>query len=320
MWDVDQLAEIPVIADRLQAQGDPLGEWLAVRVRVDAGGLARPERQILRSRARALRGRLGSRLVLADDPALGRPHVVRERGLIADIQLARATPDRLAALLGRPDAPFVLRLQLRGDANRLRACVALLLGDDASRLGRTPISLRQLELEPEPEGTGEQLFTELSERRDALGTRLISLFTLGVDARVIPLPFASAALDRGEQPWTPTRRADLGRALASAEPNDRRRALERLHEHGRDAGQLGAALLRIIEHEGEPSVRAAAFEVVAGLGSLAHPIIAVAADFARGREDPQLQAWLQAVRSQFDANSEPAYERGPQPGEKPRAS
>ncbi|WP_181234314.1 hypothetical protein [Enhygromyxa salina] len=36
-----------MIADRLQGQGDPLGEWLAVRWGLDAGGVARSERQQL---------------------------------------------------------------------------------------------------------------------------------------------------------------------------------------------------------------------------------------------------------------------------------
>ena len=138
MWDPEQLAEIPVIVDRLQAAGDPLGEWLAIRLRLEARDEVSPlsgaERRELRRRARALRDELGPRLILADDPRLGRPHAIRERGLLVDVSFAAASPDRLAELFARPDAGFVLRLRLRGDASGLLGCLELLL---ASRSGST---------------------------------------------------------------------------------------------------------------------------------------------------------------------------------------
>lgn len=108
---------------------------------LDAPELPDGERQALRKRGRCLREELGPRLVLAEDPRLGGPYAMRVLGLLADVGFDKVTPDRLAALLVRPDAPFLLRLRLRGDAADLRNCVELLL-ESPSRS-----SLRHLILE-----------------------------------------------------------------------------------------------------------------------------------------------------------------------------
>ncbi|PRQ05852.1 hypothetical protein ENSA5_01720 [Enhygromyxa salina] len=297
MWDPDQLAEIPVIADRLQAEGDLLGEWLAIRMRLDRGGVARPERKTLRRRARALRDRLGPRVILAQDSRLGRPYVVRDHGQIADLSVGQATPERLGLLLDRPDAAFVLRLRLRGEIEALRGCVELLLAPGSSP-GR---SLRELGLElvdagDEPDlGAGRALGAELRERAQGLGEGLPSLFGLDIDGVSLALPFDRVAVG-SDQPWTARRRTALGRALASPEPADRLGALERLLDHGEDAGQLRAPLLAIIERDPEPRVRAAAFAVVPRLGEVAEAIMALSADAARERDDPQLRDWLKLAR------------------------
>lgn len=89
VWDPDQRAEIPVLIDRLLAQGDPLGEWFALHLHLDAGEVARERRKGLRRRLRALREELRGSLALAEDPRFGRPHVIRELGLIADVSLRR---------------------------------------------------------------------------------------------------------------------------------------------------------------------------------------------------------------------------------------
>lgn len=292
VWDPEQLAEIPVIADRLLAAGDPLGEWLAIRVRLDGGRAEQPERRLLRQRARVLREQLGSRLILADDPKLGRPHAVRELGLIADVSFERATPGRLAELLVRPDAPFLLRLQLRGDIDALQGCMELLLE-------RERVSLRQLLLEV-VDGTGEADAESGELLLRALGDSAIavcmpSLFSVEVNRRSLALEFDMTQLD-GPGTWNPRRRAALGRALASLDPSIRKRALLQLREHGVAAGSLRAKLLAIIEHDPQPEVRAAALGVVTRLGALAPAMLALLNDVARERDDPQLREWLELAR------------------------
>jgi hypothetical protein len=303
MWDPEQLAEIPVIADRLQAAGDPLGEWLAIRLRLEGGPVPRPERRLLRRRARELREELGPRLVLADNPGLGRPHAVRELGLLADLSFTEATPGRLAELCARPDAPFILRLQLRGELDALGGCLELLLDREARGRGpgHTRTSLRQLGFEV-VDGAGEpnsedRAALQARLRTDAaeIGERLPGLFELRVGGQAVPLPYVREELER-ESAWTAARRATLGRALASPEPEERRRALLRLREHGEHAGQLRALLLAIIEDDDDPRVRAAAFAVVPKLGRLAPAVIAILGDMARERDDPQLREWLSVAR------------------------
>jgi hypothetical protein len=300
VWDPEQLAEIPVIADRLLAAGDPLGEWLAIRMRLDSGMADRPERRLLRQGARALREQLGPRLILADDPELGRPHAIRELGLLADVMFEQATPTRLAALLARPDAPFLLRLQLRGDLDALRDCLLLLLDHDRTGAARgTRASLRQLLLEPideraEPDPvSSEVLFLELDESR--IGERLPSLFTLQVNGRALGLPFDLEVLDESG-PWSSPRRTALGRALGSSITSVRQRALLQLREHGEDAASLRVKLLAIIEHDPQPEVRAAALSVVTRLGALVPVMLALLTDVARERDDPQLREWLRLAR------------------------
>ena len=302
MWDPEQRSEIPVIADRLLAAGDPLGEWLAIRMQLDVGLPQQPERRLLRQRARTLRELLGARLILADDPKLGRLHAVRELGLLADVSFERATPSRLAQVLARPDAPFLLRLQLRGDLDALRDCVELLLERGKSGAARgTRGSLRQLTLEViDPVGehdaeSSEQLEEELSGSGSEIGARMPNLFALDVDRRSPALPFDKKVLDAAD-PWSPGRRAALGRALTSPDAGIRKRALVRLREHGEHAGSLRARLLWIIEHDPQSEVRAAALKVVTKLGALAPVMFALLTDVARERDDSQLREWLRLVR------------------------
>jgi hypothetical protein len=299
VWDAEQLAEIPVIADRLLAAGDPLGEWLAIRMRLDGGHAEPPERRLLRQRARALREQLGSRLILADDPKLGRPHAVRELGLLADVSFDRATPARLAELLARPDAPFLLRLQLRGDIGALQGCIELLLELEPAR-GGTRASMRHLVLEvvdgtgePDAESGGASL-EELGESE--LAVRMPSLFAVEVNRRSLSLPFDIAALEE-HGAWGSSRRTALGRALSSPNASIRSRALVQLREHGEDAGALRAKLLALIEHDPQPEVRAAALGVVTRLGALAPVMLALLTDVARERDDPQLREWLKLART-----------------------
>lgn len=298
MWDPEQLAEIPVIADRLLAAGDPLGEWLAIRMRLDGGRASQPERRSLRQRARALREQLGPRLILADDPKLGRPHAIRELGLLADVSFDRATLGRLAELLARPDAPFLLRLQLRGDIDALQGCLELLLERELPSPG-TRASLRQLLLEvvdssgePDTESSA-ALWRSLGE--SAIAVHMPSLFAVEVNRRVLALPFDMAVLDEPGA-WSSWRRAALGRALASPNASIRKRALLQLREHGEQAGTLRAKLLAIIEHDPQPEVRAAALGVVTRLGALAPAMLALLSDVARERDDPQLREWLKLAR------------------------
>ncbi len=288
MWDPDELAEIPVIVDRLQASGDPLGEWLAIRVRLEARDeVPAVERRALRRRARALREQLGARLILADDPRLGRPHAIRELGLLVDVSLAEAGRERLAELLDRPDAALILRLRLRGDPVALRGCVELLLEP------RRATSLRELALERVGDEGGPDLHAELQARAAELGEALPGLFALHVDARAVALPFAPARAE----PWSRERRTTLGRALAHPNPGLRRAALELLREHGSDANQLRSALLSIIVDDPDPQVRKAAFAVVPRLGPGAPALLALAVDAAADRDDPLLREWLAAARS-----------------------
>jgi hypothetical protein len=300
VWDPEQLAEIPVIADRLLAAGDPLGEWLAIRMRLDAGMAEQPERRLLRQRVRALREQLGPRLTLADDPKLGRPHAIRELGLLADVSFERVTPGRLAELLARPDAPFLLRLELRGEVDALRDCVELLQAREPEpTAGGTRASLRQLVLEVidaqgEPDvASGVDLLQELG--ASEIGDRMPSLFAVEVDRHSLELPFDMAVLD-GPGPWSSRRRAALGRALASSAASVRQRSLLRLREHGEDAGALRVKLLALIESDPQPEVRAAALSVVTRLGALVPTMLALLTDIAHEKDDPQLREWLKLAR------------------------
>jgi hypothetical protein len=296
VWDPEQLAEIPVIADRLLAAGDPLGEWLAIRMRLGTDMAEQPQRKLLRQRARALRDELGQRLTLADDPRLGRLHAIRELGLLADVSLERATASRLAQLLARADAPFLLRLHLRAELDALRECVELL---QALPLPGTRASLRQLVLEvigpnAEPDaGASAALLDDL--RESQLGERMPSLFMVEVDRRSLPLAFDLAVLDE-PGPWSSRRRAALGRALSSPIASIRQRALVRLREHGEDAGALRVKLLAIIEHDPHPEVRAAALGVVTRLGALMPTMLALLSDIAHEQDDPKLREWLRLAR------------------------
>jgi hypothetical protein len=298
VWDPEQLAEIPVIADRLLAAGDPLGEWLAIRMRLDGGRAQQPERRSLRQRARVLREQLGPRLILADDPKLGRPHAVRELGLLADVSFERATPGRLAELLARPDAPFLLRLHLRGDIDALQGCIELLLERELPSTG-TRASLRQLLLEVVDDGgeldaeLGAVLLQELGD--SAIAGRMPSLFAVEVNRRALTLPFDMTVLDEPGA-WSSWRRAALGRALASPNASIRKHALVQLREHGENAGSLRAKLLAIIEHDPQSDVRAAALGVVTRLGALAPAMLALLTDIARERDDPELREWLRLAR------------------------
>jgi hypothetical protein len=296
VWDPEQLAEISVIADRLLAAGDPLGEWLAIRMRLGVSMAEQPERKLLRQRARVLRDQLGPRLTLADDPRLGRLHAVRELGLLADVSIEHATESRLAQLLARPDAPFLLRLQLRGDVEALRECVESL---QARPLPGTRASLRQLVLEvidaraePDAESSAE-LLEDLGDWQ--LGERMPSLFAVEVDHRSLPLAFDLAVLDE-PGPWSSRRRAALGRALSSPVASIRQRALLQLREHGENAGALRVKLLSIIESDPQPEVRAAALSVVTRLGALVPTMLALLSDIAHEKDDPQLREWLRLAR------------------------
>jgi hypothetical protein len=301
VWDPEQRSEIPVIADRLLAAGDPLGEWLAIRMQLDGAMPQQPQRRLLRQRARALREQLAPRLILADDPRLGRVHAVRELGLLADVSFERATPARLSQVLARPDAPFLLRLQLRGEIDALRGCVELLLERGRAGVARgTRGSLRQLTLEPvdgagEPDAQSSDRLADDLANSDEIGARLPSLFALDVDRRSPALPFDAQELD-AVGPWTPKRRAALGRALTSPDARVRKRALVRLREYGELAGSLRAKLLSIIEHDPQSEVRAAALKVVTRLGSLAPVMFALLTDVARERDDSQLREWLRIAR------------------------
>lgn len=289
-----------MIADRLLEAGDPLGEWLAIRMQLDGGQPKQPERRLLRQRARALREVLGPRLILADDPALGRLHAVRELGLLADVSFERATPGRLAQVLARPDAPFLLRLQLRGEVDALRGCVDLLTDRGKSVAPRgTRASLRQLTLEV-IDGVGEsdaeaseQLEKDLADSE--IGIRLPNLFALDIGRRSPPLPFDFSVLEVAG-PWTSGRRTALGRALASPYAWVRHRALLRLREHGEDAGSLRVKLLSIIENDPQSEVRAAALRVVTRLGAMVPVMLALLTDLARERDDSQLREWLKLAR------------------------
>lgn len=290
-----------MIADRLLAAGDPLGEWLAIRMQLDGQPPPPPERRLLRQRARVLRELLGPRLILADDPRLGRVHAVRELGLLADVSFERATPARLAQVLARPDAPFLLRLALRGEADELLGCVELLLERERSGAARgTRASLRQLTLEVidvsgEPDARSSDRVVETLSNSDEIVARLPSLFALDVDRRSPALPFDVTELDQ-TGPWSPRRRAALGRALTSPDALVRKRALVRLREHGEQASSLRAKLLAIIEHDPQSEVRAAALRVVTRLGSLAPVMLALLTDVARERDDSQLREWLKLAR------------------------
>lgn len=288
MWDPEQLEAIAVCIDGLQAAGDPLGEWLAIRERIETGDLAQAERKILRQRARQLRTSLGSRLVLAQDPALAQPHVVRERGWISELGLDAAAPAVLERILARPDASFVLGLRLRGPAAPLEACLELL------RASPVRLSLRRLVLDRGPEGREPfALAQRIAARADALGRELSALFELEVEGQLVGLRPAPVGL--ADPAWSAARRTALGRTLASPDPLRRREALHQLRAHGAEVAQLRTLLLRLIEHDPERRVRAAAFALVPQLGAMSEAMFAVLLDSARRRKDALLLDWLTRI-------------------------
>lgn len=300
MWDPDQLAAIEVEIDRLLLAGEPLGEWLAVRTLLDAGPIAPPERALLRQRAAILREQLGPALVLADDPALGRPAAIRERGLLVDVGFDAATPGRLAALLARPDARFLLRLRLRGDADTLLACTDLLV--DHSK----PKWLRLLDFElpsageldsKDPDAEAEAarvlLIAGLLERRPALLASLDELFGVTVDDQPLHVDVPAPASKR---------RTRLGRALADPNPDHKARALDQLLDSGVDAGQLAkqlrVPLIRLITRDTDPELRQRALRALDRIGPERTSALAMLGEWARDHEDAELREWLDALTAQ----------------------
>ncbi len=296
MWDPEQIATMIVTIDRLQAEGDPLGEWLALRMQLDGARLSPDERRAARRRAAALREQLGSRLILADDPELGRPHVLREHGWIADVAFEPATPARLAALLARIDASMLLRVRLRGELDGLLACLDLLLDRDAAR---HPSRLRMLDFElaeAQPEAHEEahaQLDKLLHARRDELASALPDLFQLLLDDRELPLPLIAGEPDEPGV-WSARERTAIGRALADPRPDLRMRALERLQQPGARPSQLRAPLLRRVTNEPTRRVREQALELIDRLGPARITLLAHLGDWAREHDDVELRRWLRA--------------------------
>jgi hypothetical protein len=288
MWDEDQLAEMAVIIDRLQASGDPFGEWLAIRGRLELeAGVPKSDRRTLRARARSLREQLGPRWSLAGAEPSARVEGIRERGFLVDVSLGEASPERLDALLDRPDAAVLLRLRLRGDPAQVWASVEQLLARArASSRSSSLVSsnLRELAIDVELPAAA------TAELTAALAVELPRLFSWIAGPRAVPLAFAREQLERAE-PWSARRRTTIGRALASGEPRVRRRALEQLATHAEAGNQLRSVLFAIIEGDPDPEVRRAAFAVVPGLGSGAAVILALAID-AASEDDPQLREWL----------------------------
>jgi hypothetical protein len=296
VWDPDQLAAIEVEIDRLLLAGEPLGEWLAVRMRLDAGPLGSEERARLRRRAVMLREQLGPALVLADDPALGRPTAVRERGLLVDVGFDAAAPGRLARLLARADARFLLRLRLRGDTEGLLGCADLLLDRQAAT---RPAWLRMLDFElpsageldgkdpdAEVEAARARLIAGLLDRRDALLLSLDDLFSLTVDDHSLQLDAPPAGGKR---------RTQLGRALANPDPEIKRRALDALLDDGELATALRIPLIRVITREADPDLRQRALRVVDRIGPERTSLIALLGEWARDHEDSELRDWLDGL-------------------------
>jgi hypothetical protein len=298
VWDPDQLAAIEVEIDRLLLAGEPLGEWLAVRTRLDAAPIAQPERALLRGRAAILREQLGPALVLADDPALGRPAAVRERGLLVDVGFDAATPARLAALLARPDARFLLRLRLRGDADTLLDCADQLLDPPAG--SSATAWLRQLDFElpsagdldgkdpdAEAEAARALLIAGLLERRLALLASLDDLFGVTVDDS--PLHFD------GPVPASKPR-TRLGRALTDPNPDHKARALDQLLDAGGESGplakQLRVVLIRLITREADAALRQRALQALDRIGPERTSALALLGEWARDHEDGELRQWL----------------------------
>jgi hypothetical protein len=292
VWDPDQLAAIEVEIDRLLLSGEPLGEWLAVRTRLDAGPLGPEERARLRQRAAILRERLGSALVLADDPALGRPAAVRERGLLVDVGFDAASPGRLASLLARSDARFLLRLRLRGNVSTLLACADLLLDRHATT---RPAWLRMLDFElpsageldgKDPDAEAEaariRLIAGLLDRRHALLDSLGDLFSLTVDDHPLQL----------DTPSSGKRRTVLGRALADPDPDAKRLALDALADDSELAISLRIPLIRLITREADPNLRQLALRVIDRMGPERTSVLALLGEWARDHEDADLREWL----------------------------
>jgi hypothetical protein len=295
VWDPEQLAAIEVEIDRLLLAGEALGEWLAVRMRLDGGPLGSEERARLRRRAATLREQLGSVLVLADDPGLGRPTAVRERGLLVDVGFDAATPGRLARLLARPDARFLLRLRLRGNVEDLLGCADLLLD---RRAHARPAWLRLLDFElpsageldgKDPDAEAEaariRLIAGLLERRGVLLLSLADLFSLTVDDHPLQLDTPEAVGKR---------RTALGRALADPDPEAKRFALDALADDGELATALRVPLLRLITREADPNLRQRALEVVDRIGPERTSLLALLGEWARDHEDTDLREWLDA--------------------------
>lgn len=294
VWDPEQLAAIEVEIDRLQLVGDPLGEWLAIRTRLDAGPLAPAERALLRRRAVTLREALGPALVLAEDPSLGRPAALRERGLLVDLGFDAATPERLAAVFARPDARFVLRLRLRGDAELLLDCA------DALLELRRPAWLRLLEFElpsageldgkdpdAETEAARLRMRAGLLDRQPALLAAFGELFSVTVDDA--PLGFAS-------QPDPTKVRTRIGRALADPDRAGKLRAIELLLDQALSqselVNQLRVPLIRVVTREHEPQLRQRALRALDQLGPERASVFALLGEWARDHEDSELLAWM----------------------------
>ncbi|MFV8755356.1 hypothetical protein ACNOYE_32805 [Nannocystaceae bacterium ST9] len=293
MWDPDQLAAIEVEIDRLLLAGDPLGEWLAIRMRLDSDPIAPEERASLRHRASSLREQLGPALVLADDPALGRPAAIRERGLIVDVGFDAANPGRLAALLARPDARFLLHLRLRGDTDMLLGCADMLTD---RRAATRPAWLRLLDFElpsageldgKDPDAEAEaarlRLIAGLFDRRPALLANLEDLFSLTVDDHPLQLEVGVG------KP-----RTRIGRALGDPDPELKRAALDQLVGQGRLASSLRVPLIRLITREADPELRQRALHVIDAIVGERTTLLTLLGEWARDHEDLDLREWLAA--------------------------
>lgn len=298
MWDADERAEIAVLADRLLARGDPFGEWLALRTRLEAE-LPASERAPLTRRVRALRAQLGSSLSLSDPRAEGeRLRALRDGGLISDLWVSGATPGRLGELLSRPDAGFLLRLGVGARPRALRGCVELL----ASPSARTA-SLRRIEFElddaPDTDASvidqiRAGLRAELEARIPALAEQLPRLYELRVEGRPLALPVTLGELERPKA-TRPQLRTRLGRALTHDDPKLRRAACEGLRDHPELLAELQPVLLHQIEADDQPALRRALLELLTR-GPDRAAVVALLSDRARKRGDRELSATLAKLR------------------------
>ena len=294
MWDPEELTAIAVRVDALLAKGDPLGEWLALCARLERDGatLAFAERKALRRRARSLRNSLAQRLDFGDDREEPQTHALRERGWIRDVALEGTTLARLERVLARPDASFILRLNLGGHAPALEACVERVLESEPAA------HLRQLGLwlELATEREKASFVRRIEARADELGRRLPHLVELEVNGTYVALEAGDdPSEDAQTQAWSAARRTALGRALTRPDPEQRRDALHQLRGYGESVAQLRSSLLQLVEHDPERRVRAAAFALIPQLGPASEAMFAYLVDSAREREDADVLGWLAQI-------------------------